>query len=249
MNDPMHPVAFRPRSVSSVLRKALPAAGLCALLSPAAALAETAVQGSVVLSGKPPAPAVVNMKSDPFCGKLPESKDEEVVVGKGGELKNVVVRISKGVAAAPAAPTTPAVVDQNGCMYKPRVVVAQAGQQVEIRNSDMTMHNVHTYKGKPETTVFNLAHVQGTPPHKKKFTTNDVIKFKCDVHPWMTGYVVVTDNPYFAVTGDDGKFALPKVPPGSYTLEAWHEKYGSVTKDITVADGKPVDLKLEFKAK
>jgi plastocyanin len=203
-----------------------------------------------VLSGKAPAPSPINMKSDPYCSKQPGTNDEEVVAGKGGELKNVVVRISKGVATPPPPPATAAVVDQNGCMYKPRVVVAQAGQQVEIRNSDMTLHNVHTYKGKPETTVFNLAHVQGTPPHKKKFpTANDVIKFKCDVHPWMTGYLVVTDNPYFAVTGDDGKFTLPTVPPGAYTLEAWHEKYGSVTKEITVAEGKPVDLKLEFKAK
>jgi plastocyanin len=208
------------------------------------------VKGSVVLSGKAPAPSPINMKSDPYCSKQPGTNDEEVVAGKGGELKNVVVRISKGVATPPPPPATAAVVDQNGCMYKPRVVVAQAGQQVEIRNSDMTLHNVHTYKGKPETTVFNLAHVQGTPPHKKKFpTANDVIKFKCDVHPWMTGYLVVTDNPYFAVTGDDGKFTLPTVPPGAYTLEAWHEKYGSVTKEITVAEGKPVDLKLEFKAK
>jgi plastocyanin len=243
MNDPAR---ARTSNGVSLLTKAM---ALAALLVPAAASAETVVKGQVVLSGKAPTPAPINMKSDPFCSKLPGAVDEEVVVGKGGELKNVVVRIAKGVATPPPPPATPAVVDQNGCMYHPRVVVAQAGQQVEIRNSDMTLHNVHTYKGKPETTVFNLAHVQGTPPHKKKFTSNDVIKFKCDVHPWMTGYVVVTDNPYFAVTGDDGKFSLPTLPPGAYTVEAWHEKYGSVTKDITVAEGKPVDLKLEFKAK
>ncbi|HEY0706960.1 MAG TPA: carboxypeptidase regulatory-like domain-containing protein [Polyangia bacterium] len=214
----------------------------------AALAAGGSVTGTVKLNGKAPEPAPLNMKSDPFCAKQPQGRDEEVVVGKGGELKNVVVRIAKGVKAPPAAPSTPAVVDQAGCVYNPRVVVAQAGQQVEIRNSDQTMHNVHTYKG--TATLFNLAHIQGTPPHKKKFpTVGDVIKFKCDVHPWMTGWVLVTDNPYFKVTGADGKFDLTGVPAGTYTLEAWHEKYGTQTKEITVADGKPVDLKLEFKAK
>ena len=77
----------------------------------------------------------------------------------------------------------------------------------------------------------------------------DVVKFKCDVHPWMTGWVLVTDNPYHAVTGDDGSFNIKDVPPGKYTVEAWHEKYGSQTKEITVTDGAPADLKLSFKAK
>ena len=213
-----------------------------------AAAAGGSVDGTVKLVGKPPEAAPINMKADPYCAKQPSAKDQEVVVGKGGELKNVVVRIAKGVATPPAAPATPAVVDQSGCLYNPRIVVAQAGQTVEIKNSDMTLHNVHTYKG--TQTLFNLAQVQDMPPSKKKFpTVGDVVKFKCDVHPWMTGYVLVTDNPYFAVTGDDGKFDLTGVPAGKYTVEAWHEKYGTLTHDVTVTEGKPVDLKLEFKAK
>jgi plastocyanin len=222
--------------------------GMVYFTTGAALAAGGAVTGSVKLNGKPPEAAPINMKADPFCAKQPSGKDEEVVVGKGGELKNVVVRIAKGVSNPPPAPSTPAVVDQNGCMYHPRIVVAQAGQPVEIRNSDMTMHNVHTYKG--NQTLFNLAHVQGTPPKTKKFpTVGDVVKFRCDVHPWMTGYVLVTDNPYYVVTADDGKFNLTGIPAGKYTVEAWHEKYGTLTKDVTVAEGKPVELKLEFQAK
>jgi hypothetical protein len=86
---------------------------------------------------------------------------------------------------------------------------------------------------------------------KKKLpaTVGDVVKFKCDVHPWMTGYVLVTDNPFFSVTGDDGAFEIKNVPAGKYTVEVWHERLGSQTQEVTVADGKPVELKLELKAK
>jgi plastocyanin len=224
--------------------------GICAGLVAMAGVATAAgsLKGTVKLEGKPPKREPLNMKADPFCAKQQAGQDEEVVVGSGGGLKNVVVRIAKGVSNPPAAPSTPAVVDQNGCMYKPRVVVVQAGQTVEIRNSDQTLHNVHTYQG--TATLFNLAHIQGTEPKKKKFTTvGDVIKFKCDVHPWMTGWVLVSDNPHHVVTGDDGAFALDGVPAGKYTVEVWHEKYGTQTKEVTVTDGAPVDLKLSFKAK
>jgi plastocyanin len=211
------------------------------------ALAGT-IKGSVKLDGKAPEPAKLNMKADPFCAQQPGGVDEEIAVGKDNGLKNVVVRITKGVSNPPPVPTTPAVVDQNGCIYKPRVVVARAGQTVEIRNSDQTLHNVHTYKG--TATLFNLAHIQGTGPQKKKFpTAGDVVKFKCDVHPWMTGWVVVTDNPYFAVSGDDGSFTIKDVPAGKYTVEVWHEKLGTQTKDVTVTDAGTVDLKLSMKAK
>jgi plastocyanin len=212
------------------------------------AAAAGSIKGGVKLAGKAPEPKELNMKTDPFCAKQGATKDEEVVVGPAGQLKNVVVRIAKGVASPPAAPTTPAVMDQSGCMYRPRVVVAQAGQPVEIKNSDATLHNVHTYKG--AATLFNLAQVQGTKPITKKFpTVGDVIKFKCDVHPWMTGYILVTDNPHFAVTGDDGSFDIKNVPAGKYTVEVWHEKYGTKTQEVTVADGKPTELKLEMQAK
>ena len=158
------------------------------LAGAAPALAAGTIKGSVKLDGKAPEPAKLNMRADPFCAQQAGGVDEEIAVGTGGALKNVVVRITKGVTNPPPAPSTPAVVDQNGCMYKPRVVVARAGQTVEIRNSDQTLHNVHTYKG--SATLFNLAHIQGTGPQKKKFpTAGDVVKFKCDVHPWMTGWV------------------------------------------------------------
>jgi len=215
-------------------------------LSGGAALAGE-LSGTVKLDGKPPKPQALVMKSDPFCAKQPMAMDQTVLVGKGGGLGNVVVRIAKGVAKAPPAPKTPAIMDQKGCLYDPRVVVAQAGQPVEIRNSDATLHNVHTYKG--AATLFNRPHIQGMPPFQKVFpTVGDVIKFKCDVHPWMTGYVLITDNPHHAVTDESGSFAIKDIPPGKYTVEVWHEKLGTQTKEVTIAKDKPVKLDLSFKA-
>jgi plastocyanin len=215
--------------------------------SGAQALAAGSIKGSVKLEGKAPERKEVVMQSDAFCATRPATKDEEVVVGAKGELKNVVVRIAKGLATLPPPPAGHVMLDQNGCAYRPRVVVAQAGQQVELRNSDQTLHNIHTYRGKQ--TLFNEIHIQGSPNRIKPVPkVGDVVKFKCDVHPWMTAWLLVTDNPFFAVTGDDGKFEIPQVPPGKYTVEIWHERYGSQTRELTVADGKPAELKLSFKA-
>jgi plastocyanin len=176
-------------------------------------------------------------------------KDEEVVVGTGGTLKNVIVRITKGVTGRYDPPPTPAVVDQSACMYRPRVQGIQLGQPLQIKNSDQTLHNVHTYKG--ASTLFNQAEVPGLPAIAKTFkdATGEILKFKCDVHPWMTGYVGVMGHPFFAVTGDDGGFEIPKVPPGKYTLEAWHERYGTKSTEITVVASQPVEAKFAFDAK
>jgi plastocyanin len=159
-----------------------------------------------------------------------------------------VVRIAKGLTGTFPVPADEVVMDQNGCLYRPRVAVAQAGQVVTIKNSDQTLHNVHTYKG--PSTLFNQAQVFGMPAIKKKApSVGDVVKFKCDVHPWMTGYLVVTDNPFYAVTGADGSFSIPNVPPGTYTVEAWQEKLGTKTATVKVTEGKPAELKLELSAK
>lgn len=214
----------------------------------AAPAGSASVSGKVTLAGKAPERKILNMKSDPFCAKRSDVKDEEVVVGAAGQLKNVVVRVAKGATGTFPVPATPAILDQVACMYTPRVVVAQAGQDVHIKNSDQTLHNVHTYKG--PATLFNVAQVQGFPPIKRKFPQpGDVIKFKCDVHPWMTGYLLVTDNPFFAVTGDDGSFALASLPDGKYTIEAWHERFGTMTQEVTVAGGKAAEVNFEFKVK
>jgi plastocyanin len=205
------------------------------------------ITGSVKLTGAAPEMALTKRQADPFCAKTP-MKDEEVVVGAGGGLKNVMVRISKGITGRYDAPAEAAVLDQTACMYRPRVQGIVAGQTLVIKNSDQTLHNVHGYKG--PSTLFNQAEIPGLPPITKKLTDVDqVVKFKCDVHPWMTGYVLVSSHPFFAVTTDDGKFEISRVPPGKYTLEAWHERYGAKTSDITVAADKPTEVAFQYESR
>lgn len=210
------------------------------------AFGQGTVKGTVRFTGKAAETKAITTP-DPFCAKQ-GLKEEELMVGAGGALKNVLVRVVKGASGSYPAPATDAIVDQSGCMYRPRVQGILLGQGVQIKNSDQTLHNVHTYKG--ASTIFNQAQIPGMAPMAKKFADGgQIIKFKCDVHPWMTGYVLVTDSPFFAVSGDDGAFSIPNVPAGKYTVEVWHERYGTQTKEVTVADGAPAELKLEFAVK
>jgi plastocyanin len=213
-------------------------------------LGKGTIRGTVHFKGKAPEPRAVTTP-DPFCARHP-IKEEDIVVGPGGGLSNVLVRVTKGkgkeLTGRYDPPPTEAVVDQSGCMYRPRVQAVIAGQTVQVKNSDQTLHNVHTYRG--ASTVFNQAQIPGMAPMIKKFSEGgQIIKFKCDVHPWMTGYVAVTTNPFFAVSGSDGSFAIEKLPPGSYELEAWHERLGTqATADVTVTDDQPATAAFEFSA-
>jgi plastocyanin len=204
------------------------------------------IRGTVHFTGKAPEPRMVTTP-DPFCARHP-IKEEDIVVGPGGGLSNVLVRVTQGVTGRYDPPATEAVVDQRGCMYRPRVQAVLAGQTVQVRNSDQTLHNVHTYRG--ASTVFNQAQIPGMAPMIKKFSDGgQMIKFKCDVHPWMTGYVAVATNPFFAVSGSDGSFAIEKLPPGTYTLEAWHERLGTRTAPaVTVTDDQPAKAPFEYSA-
>ncbi|HEY7376540.1 MAG TPA: carboxypeptidase regulatory-like domain-containing protein [Polyangia bacterium] len=234
-------------------REPAPAAPSAAAPAPTAAPAAKgatgggSITGAVKLTGAPPEMALTKRQADPYCAKTP-MKEEEVIVGPGGGLKNVIVRITAGVTGHYDPPATPASVDQQACMYRPRVQGIVLGQPLKVTNSDQTLHNIHGYKG--ASTLFNQAEVPGLPPMTKQLNDADqIVKLKCDVHPWMTAYVLVSSHPYFAVTGDDGTFKIPGVPPGSYTVEAWHERYGAKTAQITVAGDKPAEAAFQFEAK
>jgi plastocyanin len=238
------PGAAAPAAPGAAAPAAPGAAAPAAPGAPAAAAgAKGDVKGAVTVTGKVPEMAELKRSTDPFCGKT-KMKDEEVVA-KDGKLANVVVHINGAPAAEP--PKEGAQIEQQNCMYRPRVQGIVAGQKIAIKNGDPTLHNVHTYKG--TSTLFNQAQVPNTPNIEKSFTDNGaMLKFKCDVHQWMTGYVWVQNNPYFAVTAADGTFEIKGVPAGKYEIEAWHERFGSKKGEVTIAEGKPAEVKFEFNA-
>lgn len=220
-----------------------PATGTGATTTTAATGAKSTLSATVAFTGTAPVAKKLNKDADAFCGKTPGT-DEEVLV-KDGKLANVMVRVTKGADARFDAPTKAAEIDQTGCMYRPRVVGVVAGQDITIKSNDDTTHNVHTYKG--EESLFNRAQNKGefTKKTADLKTENGAITFKCDIHPWMTGYVIVNPNPYFAVTDATGLAKLD-LPAGKYTVEAWHEKFGTKTAEVTVEAGKPAEVKFEY---
>jgi plastocyanin len=223
---------------------ATPAAGAAA---PAVADAAT-ISGQVKFAGAPPKMPVIQMNADPYCQAQHASApatDEEVVVGPGGELANVIVWI-KNAPGGPA-PSTPAVIDQKGCQYHPHVQAVQVGQPVEIKNSDATLHNIHALP--VVNSPFNIGQpVQGMVS-TQKFDKPEMTPFKvkCDVHGWMKSFMVVLPHPYHGVSGMDGKFTITNLPPGSYTIVAWHEKYGMQEQNITVAPKEAKTVDFSFK--
>ncbi len=219
-----------------------------AAAAPAAVAADAAtITGLVKFEGAPVKPGSIQMSADPYCQsqhKTPVA-DEEVVLGPGGELANVLVFVKD----APNAPktTTPAVLDQHGCQYRPHVTAVQVGQPVQIKNSDNTLHNVHA---QPEVnSQFNVGQpVQGMVS-TKTFDKLEMKPFriKCDVHGWMKSYMAVLPNPYHGVSGANGTFTIPALPPGTYTIVAWHEKFGQQEQQVTVGAKEQKQIGFSFK--
>jgi plastocyanin len=203
--------------------------------APAAAAPAGEITGTVVFQGDAPDRAPERRDTDPVCAKIP-GMTEDVVVTKG-RIRDVVVRLKGAALPAAPAPTAPVVISQHGCSYSPHVVAAVAGQKLAIRNGDPTFHNVRAVaSGKP---LFNLPHPAEAPELLRDTgAAGDVVELRCDVHPWMHAYVVVHDHAHFAVTGEDGTFTLPGLPPGTYTVEAWHPVLGTREVKVKVGAGK-----------
>ena len=205
------------------------------------------IKGVVAFSGKAPEMKVPAKRKDADVCKSKEVPYNAVLV-KDGKLQDVLVRIAAGgVPGDWKAPEKHAEIDQKDCMYTPRIQGVVAGQTIDIKNGDETLHNVHAYKG--TDSLFNQAQPKGAGPITKDAPEEaSVMKLSCDVHPWMRGFVVVTDHPFFAVSGEDGSFKIEKVPAGKYTIEAWHTQYGLLKKEgVEVKDTGEVTVDFEYK--
>jgi plastocyanin len=203
------------------------------------------ISGTVKFKGTAPAPKKLDVNKDKeVCGKTPKT-DQSLVVNNGN-LANAVVTITD-IQKGKKIETKKVTLDQNGCEYKPHVLAFPAGSSVEILNPDGILHNVHSYS--KVNSPFN----QAQPKFKKtldvKIDKPEVIEVKCDVHGWMHGWLVATENPYFAVTDNSGAFKLTDVPPGNYTVEVWHEKLGKNTQKVTVKAKEEAKVNFEIAGK
>ena len=209
------------------------------------------VKGVAMLDGAAPKNEPIKMNADPVCVKQnssPQAQETYMVSADGKNLGNVFVYVKEGLADyAFDTPTASAKIDQQNCRYHPHVFGIQVGQPLEIVNSDPTLHNIHAMpKGNAE---FNNGQpIQGMKMSHTFDKPEVMVPFKCDVHGWMNAYVGVIAHPYFAVTDKDGKFDLPNLPPGTYTLEAWHEKLGAQTASVTIGAKESKDVTFTFKA-
>jgi plastocyanin len=205
------------------------------------------ITGTMTFEGAPPPPRPLRMDSDPRCVPEPGAVSDLLVVGANSGLQNVFVYVKDGLGARTyAVPTTPVMLDQKGCRYIPHVFGVQVGQTVQVSNSDATLHNVHAVpKANRE---FNFGQPAKVPAVARVFDRPEIgLPFRCDVHGWMNAYGNVVSHPFFAVTGSDGRFVIKGLPPGTYTLEAWHEQLGTRTLSVTVDGSAAAAVTMTFR--
>ncbi len=198
------------------------------------------LSGTVTFNGPRPERTILLTESDAKCTVLhtddPLLSDSEIVSEDGG-VKNVFVYIKEPPEGDYPVPEQQAVLDQVDCRYIPHVLGVQVGQEISVRNSDPTLHNVRSFTR--ENRPFNNSQPAGAAPRIKKFNNAELaIRMKCDIHPWMTAFIFAVDHPFFATTDENGAYAIRDLPPGEYTLIAWHEKYGEQETTVTISEGK-----------
>lgn len=205
----------------------------------AGTMGDATISGVIHFTGTAPANPTIDMSEEAACsGKYTSTPTDPQYVVADGKLGNVFVYVKSGLPAGAAytAPSTPVVIDQDGCLYHPRVFGAMVGQDIEIRNSDRVLHNIKAVPTKNRP--FNISQPTAGMKTTRTFGTEEVmVPLECNVHSWMSAHVGVLSHPFFATSGTDGAFSIGKLPPGTYTIEAWHEKLGTQTQTITVGVG------------
>jgi hypothetical protein len=207
------------------------------------------LKGTAKFEGSALKPARIDMSSDPNCAKAHPTPAtiEDLVIGANNGLANVIVYVSDGLGDRTFdSPQQPAVMEQKGCQYKPHVLALQTNQKLDVVNDDATTHNIHPMPN--NNREWNKTQPHGMPVEETFAREEIAIPVKCNVHPWMRGYIAVFKHPYFVVTDEDGNFDLKGLPPGTYTIKAWQEKLGTQSQKITVGANETKTLDFVFKS-
>ena len=206
------------------------------------------VSGKITYEGTPAKQKPIDMSKEPSCAKqyATPPTTETVVTGPNNALANVVVYISAG-APDEAAPSKAAVFTQKGCRYLPHVLALQVNQELNVLNEDQTSHNIHPLA--KTNREWNKSQPPGSPPIVDKYDKPEMIAVKCNIHPWMHGTFAVLKNSHYAISGQDGGFTLPNLPPGKYTVTAFHESYGDQSQEVTISGSETKTVSFTFKAK
>ena len=206
-----------------------------------------AISGLIRLTGPAPGNPVIRMGADPLCSRLNRGRrvvQEAVVASADGSLANVFITL-EGSFPESAALTSPVTLDQAGCVYFPRVVGVRVGQALAVHNSDPLMHNVHGVSAADNG--FNVSQPRAGMVLTVQATNEEMmLRMRCDVHGWMTAYVGVVSHPYFAVSGEDGAFDIVGVPPGTYAVRTWHERFGPLTQTVSVTAGETTAVEFGY---
>jgi len=206
------------------------------------------VSGKVTYDGAPVQMKPIDMSAEPSCARMYSTPQlaETVVTSAGNGLENVVVYVSAG-APDDAVPSNAAIFTQKGCRYIPHLLPFHVNQELKITNEDQTLHNVHPLS--KLNREWNKSQPPGAPPISASYDKAEFIPVKCNVHPWMHGILAVLKNSHFAVTGDSGSFSLTSLPPGKYTITAWHESFGEQSQDVTISASETRTINFVFRAK
>ena len=249
-DDEDQPKSARAKGAAKDGAGATSAPAASAAAGPAAgAMGAASITGKIVFEGAVPAADKFKMSADAFCAKLHpgDVNREDIAIASDKGLSNVFVYVKSGISGTYPAPAAAATIDQKGCTYHPHVFGMVAGQSLEILNSDDTLHNIHSLPEKNE--AFNLGMPVKGMKYTKKFDKQEVmIRIKCDVHGCMSAYCGVLSHPFFAVTAADGTYTIKDLPAGTYTIEAWHEKLGTQTQQVTVGAQESKPAAFTFKA-
>ncbi len=206
------------------------------------------IDGKIRFTGARPAAKPIDMSDDPACVAAHHGKphDDSLIVGSKGGLANVFLFIEKGLEGKRfEVPASPVVINQTGCWFVPRVLGIQVNQPLQVLNSDPVTHNIH-----PMAVVnreWNHSQGAGDPPIERHFTQPEImIPIKCNIHSWMHAFIGVVSSPYFAFSDSAGQFKIPNLPPGTYTIAAWHEKFGVQRQTITIAPSGTAHVSFNF---